>query len=195
MAKPIILAALEPVLTAFAALNVPYRIGGSVASSAFGVPRTTIDVDLVARLTPEHVEPLEALLKDTCYVEGDAVRRAIASRSSFNLIHLDTMLKVDVFVLKDRPYDQEAFQRVKMDTLAWDDSIQMCFATPEDVILNKLEWYRKGDRLSERQWQDVQGVLKVQGETLDFEYLRRWAGELGVSGLLEEAFAQARAGA
>jgi len=102
-----------------------------------------------------------------------------------------SMHKVDVFVLKERPYDLQAFERARTDTLAEDDPTPFRLASPEDVILNKLEWYRKGDHVSDRQWTDVLGVIKVQGSALDLGYLRSWASELGVYDLLKEAWTQA----
>ena len=191
MKEPDILAALKPVVKAFTEVGVAYQIGGSVASSAYGSARATLDVDLVARLRDEQVRPLAGLLKDAYYVDEEMIRDAIATRSSFNLIHLESMHKVDVFVLKERPYDLQAFERARTDTLAEDDPTPFRLASPEDVILNKLEWYRKGDHVSDRQWTDVLGVIKVQGYALDLAYLRYWASELGVSDLLEEALTQA----
>ena len=103
------------------------------------------------------------------------------------------MLKVDVFILKPRRYDQEAFQRRRKDLLGVaPDSDEFYFATPEDIVLNKLEWFRMGNRVSERQWMDVMGVIKVQGDVLDVKYLRKWAKDLEVADLLEDALARSR---
>ena len=108
---------LLPVVTAFERLGVAYLIGGSVASSALGVPRATLDVDLVADLRAEHVSPLVADLRDSYYVSEELIRDAIRRRSSFNVVHLPTMLKVDVFVLRERAFDQLSFARRRPDTI------------------------------------------------------------------------------
>jgi hypothetical protein len=192
---PDLLAALTPVVDALDALGVAYHLGGSVASSAHGMPRSTLDVDLVAELEPEHVPGLVERLRDAYYVEPDAVQRAIAARRSFNVIHLATMLKVDVFVPQGRAFDREAARRASPQPLEEAvDARPFVLASPEDVILAKLEWYRAGGGVSERQWDDVLGVLRVKGPTLDSAYLERWAAELGVSDLLMRARADASPG-
>jgi hypothetical protein len=191
---PDLLAALAPVVDALEALGVAYHLGGSVASSAHGLPRATVDVDLVAELGPHHVSGLVERLREAYYVEPDAVRRAIATRASFNVIHLETMLKVDVFVPKGRPFDREAARRAAPHPLEETPGARaFVIASPEDVILAKLEWYRAGGEVSERQWHDILGVLRVRGPALDFAYLERWAAELGVVDLLGRARTEAGA--
>lgn len=179
------------VIEALEALDVPYLIGGSLASAVHGVARTTVDVDLVADLRPEHAERLAQALSDAFYVDTEAIQDAIRRRSSFNVIHLETMFKVDVFVCKQRPFDQAQFERRTTQVIATDPERTAYVASAEDTVLTKLEWYRMGGEVSERQWRDVLGVLKVQGERLDLAYLRRWAGALGIADLLEQALAQA----
>jgi hypothetical protein len=187
---PDILAAMTPVVEALEQLEVPYHIGGSVASSLSGIPRLTIDVDIVANLKLEHVRPLIRLLEADYYIDEDAVRDAIQRRSSFNVIHLASILKVDVFIPKSRLFDQEELHRVRLITL---ESSERSFyvASPEGTILNKLEWFRMGGEVSDRQWNDILGVLKVQGSNLDMVYLRRWAAALQVTDLLERALVDA----
>jgi len=185
--------AVAPLIKALQALEVTYYIGGSLASTAFGLPRSTVDVDVVVLLRLEHVEPLLARLQGLYYVEAEAIRCAIQSRTSFNLIYLPKVYKVDVFVPKDRPMDRAAMQRVRRARLdEADPSTELPFASPEDIILNKLEWYRMGDEVSERQWLDVLNVMRVQGEALEDAYLDHWAAELEVSDLLDRARAAAR---
>lgn len=192
MKKPDILAALDPVVNAFKKIGVSYCLGGSVASSAYGIARATLDVDLVADLSVQHVNSLTEMLKSDYYIDKEMILDAIKSHSSFNLIHLETMLKVDIFIIKDRPYDGVAFQRKRKDTLDEEQGAdEFYFASPEDIILNKLEWFQMGGKVSERQWHDVLGIMKVQRELMDKEYLRRWATELGISDLLEQAFLDA----
>jgi len=109
---PDIQAALTPIVEALEQLGVPYHIGGSVASSLYGLPRLTIDVDLVADLRLGHVRPLVKRLQTTYYIDEDMVRDAINRHGSFNIIHQDTILKVDVFIPKTRLFDQEELRRV-----------------------------------------------------------------------------------
>jgi hypothetical protein len=120
------------------------------------------------------------------------IRDAIGRRASFNLIHLATMLKIDVFIVGNRAFDRIAFSR-HVDRALADDPASRSFVlrSPEDVILKKLEWYRLGGEVSDRQWTDAVGVLKVQRDRLDLEYLRRWAADLGVADLLAKAMDQA----
>jgi len=185
-----ILAAITPIADAFEQLGIAYHIGGSVASSAYGFIRATIDADLVADLRLEHVRPLVKQLEADYYIDADAVRDAIRRRSSFNAIHLGTMLKVDVFIPKARPFDQEEQRRVRQEVLV-EGTHPFYMASPEGTILNKLEWYRMGGEVSDRQWNDILGVLKVQATALDMAYLQRWARALEVTDLLERALVDA----
>ena len=187
-----VLLALEPVAAVFDELSVEYRIGGSIASSALGVPRSTIDVDLVADLRLEHVDALVRTLEATYYIDGHMIRDAIVHRDSFNLIHLATMMKVDVFVLKRRPFEESAFGRVVFERLgAEPDARVFPLTTAEDIVVHKLVWFRLGGGASNRQWEDLLGVLKLRGSTLDMEYVTRWAVDQGVADLLERAKADA----
>lgn len=185
--------AMVPVVRQFERLGVRYYIGGSVASSFYGLARSTLDVDLVADLRPEHVAPLAAALQETYYVSPQTMARAVASKSCFNLIYLPTSFKIDVFVLKDRPYDQEAIRRIRQDTFGpeWHGD-PFFVASPEDVILAKLEWFRLGDEVSDRQWRDILEVMRTQAASLDQDYLVKWAAELGVTDLRERAWNEAK---
>ncbi|MBE7469220.1 MAG: hypothetical protein DPW09_25790 [Anaerolineae bacterium] len=189
------MAATEPVLVtllvtnALETLGVPYLIGGSLASTLHGVVRTTLDTDLVAELRPEHITPLVQMLQNTFYIDAETAVEAVHRHSSFNLIHLETMFKVDIFVSKQRPFDQAQFARRETQVVTAEPEQTAYIASAEDTVLTKLEWYRLGGEVSERQWRDVLGVLKVQADRLDLDYLRRWAVELGVADLLEKALA------
>ncbi|MHC4223675.1 MAG: hypothetical protein ACYSX0_13865 [Planctomycetota bacterium] len=148
-----LLAALTPVAALFDRLGVAYQLGGSVASSVHGMARSTMDVVLVADLDAAHIAPMVEALKADYYLDGEMIREAFRERSSFNLIHQETMLKVDIFLPKDRPYDREALRRRRVDRLEETPSArEFPVATPEDAILAKLEWLDRGGRLSERQW-------------------------------------------
>ena len=116
------------------------------------------------------------------------IKDAIQRVSSFNLIHLQKMIKIDVFIHQNQPYQKEAFQRKRKDTLEDSkDAQEFYFSSAEDIILNKLQWYEMGDKVSERQWLDVTGVIKVQGKNLDLEYLRKWAEKFDLLNLLKKS--------
>jgi hypothetical protein len=190
-----LLAALTPVVETLEALAVEHFIGGSLASSAHGVPRASLDADVIADLRPEHVGPLVERLHAAYYVDAGRVRAAVETRRSFNLIHLATMFKVDVFAAKGRPFDREALRRARPESLEEGaDARRFRIASPEDTLLAKLEWFRAGGEVSERQWADVVGVLKTCGRHIDHGYLRRWAEALEVGDLLERARGEAEEG-
>jgi len=179
------------VIDTLEAMGIRYLIGGSFASSIHGVARMTADVDLVVDLSMEQVEPLVRALETEFYVDAEAIRDAIRRHESFNLVHLATMFKVDVFILKPRPFDQSQFERRQRHAISADPELFACIATAEDNILAKLEWYRMGGETSDRQWNDVQNVIKTQLGRLDVAYMRHWAAELGVADLLERALSEA----
>ena len=183
---PIAIAVL--VVEALEQLGIPYAIGGSLASSVHGLPRYTNDVDIVADLRPAHVEPLVAALGDDFMIAEAAVREAIARRGSFNVIHFETVEKVDIFVPTDEPWSREQIVRRRLGPLIGAESGRTAYyASPEDTVLSKLRWYRLGHGVSDRQWADVVDVLQVQGAAMDQAYLDRWAEQLGVADLLARA--------
>ncbi len=185
-------AALIPVVDVLDRLGVVYRIGGSVASAALGVPRSTLDIDLVCDLEARQASAFIASLEAAYYVDAAAVREAIARRRSFNLIHLSTMMKVDVFLVREGEFDHVSFQRHIERALSSEPGARLfSLRSPEDVVLRKLEWYRAGGEVSDRQWSDTVGVLKVQRDALDRAYLRRWARHLEIEDLLDRALAEA----
>jgi hypothetical protein len=154
--------------------------------------RATMDVDLVADIKNEHIASLKAALKDKYYIDEKMVAEAVVQKSSFNLIHLETMIKIDVFVFKDEPYQKEASERKRKDSFEeGETSIELYFSSAEDIILNKLRWYEMGARVSERQWLDLIGVMKVQDTLLDKKYLKHWATKLNLMDLLEKAYQDA----
>lgn len=165
-------------------VGVPYLIGGSLASSVHGFARATRDADIVADLSYDHIQPFVNLLGHAFYADPDMIQDAIRAGSSFNVIHLDSMFKIDVFILKPTPFLKEEFKRRQREVVISQSGQTAYVATPEDIILNKLEWYKMGGEVADRQWSDVLGIIKVQAERLDMNYLRRWAEELGLSELL-----------
>ena len=183
--------ALRPIADAFEALGVRYYLGGSVASSAHGIARASLDADVVALLEPQHVDALTARLADAYYIPVERLQSAVVMRSSCNFIHLATMFKIDVFVSKGRPFDREAASRARDQVIdEAPDAPRFPVASPEDTVLAKLEWFQLGGETSERQWWDIVGVLKVT-PGVDRAYLHHWAASLGVANLLERALADA----
>jgi hypothetical protein len=186
-----ILTVIEPVIQAFEQLGIAYYIGGSVASSAHGIFRATLDVDIVANVKPRHVRLLVNMLQAEYYIDEEMILEAIRRRASCNLIHLETMHKVDIFILKQTPYDTESFDRRRKNTLDEEQELEFYLASAEDIILSKLAWFRMGGGVSETQWNDVLGVLKVQDKALDMDYLRHWAAELNLTDLFGQALEDA----
>ncbi len=179
------------VTTVLEKLSVPYLIGGSLASTLYGMVRTTQDADIVAQMRLEHVQPFVAALQDEFYVDEQMAAEAIQGSSSFNIIHRETIFKVDIFVPRLRPFLQSQLARAQRQTFFFDTEVSARFASPEDTILSKLEWYRLGGEISDRQWRDILGVLKTRAGELELDYLRKWAGELEVGDLLERALQEA----
>ncbi|NBV87595.1 MAG: hypothetical protein EBS01_15310, partial [Verrucomicrobia bacterium] len=142
-------------------LEVRWFLGGSLASSVHGIPRATLDADIVADLKPATVSPLLKALSEDWYVEEQSIRTAIADRGSFNLIHFETAMKVDVFVPKLRRFEDGQFSRAKRIPIAEGSMIEIPVCSSDDIVIAKLEWYRAGGELSERQWGDILGVLRV----------------------------------
>ncbi|MCL0077029.1 hypothetical protein M1O12_03290 [Dehalococcoidia bacterium] len=171
-------------------LQIPYFVGGSLASSLHGIPRATQDVDIVADIKSGHVAPFAEALRTQFYVDEQMIRDAIERRSSFNVIHLETMFKADVFVFRNE-LGREAMARRERYQLSDESASSIFLASAEDIILSKLQWFRLGKGTSERQWLDVLGVLQVQGNRLDFSYLQRMAGQMGVPDLLRQAIEDA----
>ncbi len=168
-------------------LEVPYFVAGSFASNVHGFYRATADADLVADLKLRHIEPFAEALRREFYLAEEAIREAVMRRASFNVIHLDTAQKVDVFLLKRELYPLSEMQRRSRQRLSPDAIEQAWFASVEDTILAKLDWFRLGGGVSDRQWGDVTGVMKVQATNLDLDYLQHWAGELRLTDLLQRA--------
>lgn len=163
MKKSDIIIAVEPIITAFDQLGILYYIAGSVASSVYGMPRATQDVDFVTDLKLQSVNLLVEMLQDAYYIDKDMILDAIKRSASFNLLHLETMIKIDIFIVKEGPYHRSVLQRRRADTLDEEDNaLKFYLASSEDVILSKLDWFRKGNQISDQQWRDIQGVMKVQ---------------------------------
>ena len=172
-------------------LRVPYVVGGSFASSLHGEPRSTNDVDVVADLDEAAASLFIASLGDAFYGDAAAATDAVRAGGSFNVVHIASAVKVDIFVAATDPFDQERLRRRERVTVNTHDTQAALYVdTAEDVILRKLEWYRRGGETSERQWRDILAVLRVQ-RALDDVHLRTWALRLGVADLLVRARSEA----
>ena len=175
------------VADAFERCSVPYVVGGSLASSVSGEPRSTLDIDIVVALTEADVEPFLTALGQGFHADDHALRRAVRQRSSVNLFHRATSTKVDLFIAGGSPLDGQAMQRrVRLQVASEPDRFLYVY-TPEDILLQKLRWYRLGGEVSDRQWRDILGIVLVQGNRLDEEYLRDGARLLDVPALLDRA--------
>lgn len=178
----------------FEQLGIQYLVGGSLASSLHGIPRATNDVDIVADIMSEHIPDLVNALETEFYIDAEMIHEAIQHRSSFNVIHLATMFKVDIFLLKADVASQEEMRRRGQYQISDTPNQRLFVASAEDVIVHKLYWYQLSGSVSERQWTDVLGVLQVQGEQLDYPYLEHMAYQRGVYDLLIQAMKDAEQG-
>jgi Nucleotidyl transferase of unknown function (DUF2204) len=184
--------AIGPVIEILDRLGIPYLIGGSVASSAYGIYRATADIDIVIDLKLVHIEQLAEQLEAEYYIDAEMLKDTLAHRSSCNIIYLPTMTKIDIFIPKEQEFDLQQFQHARREEFEIEGNTRIFnLASPEDLILRKLMWYRQGGSTSERQWLDVLGVLKVQAQSLDMAYMQDWAWKLGVTDLLERALEDA----
>ena len=167
------------------ALGIVHTLGGSIASSIAGEPRSTVDIDIVAALEESHIPALVSALSSDFYVDDESLRRAVRQRTSANLIHQATQLKVDIFVAGGTPLDRQQLMRRQKVALGPGRTLHV--HPPEDILLQKLRWYRKGGEVSDRQWRDILGIVRVQGSRLDREYLSTHAPTLEVGDLLTRA--------
>lgn len=184
-----ILVALR-VAEALEACRVRYLIGGSLASSMSGEPRATLDIDLVVALTPPDVQPFVERLGGDFYADVDIIGRAVEQRSSANILHYPTSMKIDLFMMGGTPLDEAQMARRLRTQVSSDPDRFLYVYAPEDILLQKLRWYRLGGEISERQWRDVLGIVRVQAGRLDAEYLRRGAAILRVEDLLVKAMSE-----
>jgi hypothetical protein len=194
------------VTTVLEKLNVKYVIGGSLASTLYGMVRTTQDSDIVAQMQAEHIQPFVQALEPEFFIDEQMISDSVRNQGSFNIIHRQSMFKVDVFIPPARPFVESQFARARRQNLTDDPAVSVSFASAEDTVLSKLEWYRLGGEVSELPssaphgaevrnggskppcaMEDALGVLKLQAGQLDQAYLLQWARELKVADLLERA--------
>jgi len=166
--------------------GIRYTIGGSLASSFSGEPRASIDVDIVVDLADDRVDAFVAALGEEFYADAASIRRAVRSRSNVNLIHHASGVKVDLFIAGSS-LELRQLERRRHAQVGWTPDRFVYMHSPEDILLQKLDWFRSGGMVSDRQWRDVLSILIVQGNRLDEAYLRSVAAECGLIDLLERA--------
>lgn len=168
-------------------LAIPYNVGGSFASSVHGFPRQTRDLDLAVDLPASAVSALVSRLEGDFYLDAERMQQAIRRGSSFNLVHLTTGFKVDVFVVGREAFGRSELARAAPQRLTEGSPRDVLVKSPEDTLLRKLQWYRMGGETSDRQWTDILGIVRTQSDRLDLVYLRNWASTLEVEDLLARA--------
>ena len=168
-------------------LGIPYHVGGSIASSAHGMYRASADIDVVIDPTSDQLDALAHALEPGFYVSRSAMAEALSSRSTFNAIHDETSFKIDFFIKGTTPFDAEELRRSIRQEVGGERGHAVLLKSPEDTVLRKLEWFRRGGEVSERQWQDVLSILAAARGQLDEAHLERWALELGIADLLNRA--------
>jgi hypothetical protein len=176
----------------FDRFEISYYVGGSVASSLQGEVRATEDLDLVTDLTRSQSEQLINAMSGEFYISDVAIADALAGRtSSFNVIHQATIEKADIFILRNDAFARSKMARRQLYTASAEPDMAFYLCSAEDIILQKLVWFRMTKNESQKQWRDILGVLKLQGENLDFNYLWQWADIIGVTETLPQALTEA----
>lgn len=169
---------LQEVVAAMESLHIRYLVTGAVAAIAYGEPRLTNDIDIVAGIDESHIPGLlNAFPQEAFYISDEMIRQAIQHSGQFNIIHPASGLKVDIMISKDTPFDQSRFSRIRR--IAPSESYEADFASPEDVIIKKMAYYKEGG--SEKHLRDIAGILKISGAEIDRSYISKWAGRLEVT--------------
>ena len=173
---------LEKIVAVLVRLRIPYLVTGSVAAMAYGEPRLTNDIDIVAAIAERHIpELVNAFPTAEFYLSDEMVREAILHQSQFNIIHPASGLKVDIIIRRDTPFDASRFRRMRRIHPA--DTYEANFAAPEDVIIKKMEYYKAGG--SDKHLRDITGILKISGEDVDQKYISEWARRLNLTEIWE----------
>ncbi|HEY3836894.1 MAG TPA: hypothetical protein VGL72_10000 [Bryobacteraceae bacterium] len=184
-------AALALLIRSLGSIGAKYAVAGSVASSSRGLPRATLDTDLLVEIGPLQAKPFAQALGADWYIDPDFAAESLRRGISFNVIHIPTGHKFDIFPAQSA-FNHAELERATIETLTLPGGRVPCHvATAEDIILAKLRWYRIGGETSERQWSDITAVIQVN-TNLDTPYLDHWAPQLGVADLLAKAVHDSR---
>jgi hypothetical protein len=173
-------------------LEIPFVVGGSFASGAWGNPRQTNDLDIAVQITSAHAEDLVAALGNDWMASADEIRGTLAETDEFRmfqLLHVPSVFKVDVFVPHRDGFSESTFRRAE--TVDFLGVSSPCLSA-EDIVIQKLRWFELGNRVSDRQWNDIVQVLELRGNRLDESYLEEWCSHFGLSQSLREAMGQVR---
>jgi hypothetical protein len=180
---------LNELTAALKSLGIRFAVGGSLASSVHGVVRADFEIDLVAMIFPPQARLLAKALGPDWYADPAIMEQALRERRAFNLIHIPSAMKFDIFPASTDFHDSE-LERATLTPLRIEGATLCPVATPEDALLAKLQWYRDGGEVSDRQWSDIGGII-IQNPNLDWEYVNNWAARLHVADLLARARAEA----
>jgi hypothetical protein len=168
---------LRHVARCFDRHGIRYFVTGAIAAIAYGEPRLTNDIDIVADLDEDRIARLKGCYPaDEFYFDEESARRAVRNRSQFNIIHPGSGLKIDIMITQGDEFDQSRFLRARR--LKPIEDTEVDFASPEDVILKKLDFYRQGR--SDKHLRDVAGILKISADIIDLAYIEAWARKLGL---------------
>ncbi len=182
-----LLDALLSIITIFDVLNVRYYVKGAVALSLYGMQRATFDIDFVAHLEPGLFDSVISLLKAVCYVDEEAIKNAIEKKTGFEAIHLDSLLKINISLAQSTTQEKMIESRLLKHIIAANyPAINV--ASPEDIIITQFQEYKANGEVTDDQWNDILGVFKIQGETIDSTYLGYWTSELDLAHLLKNAY-------
>ncbi|MBM4102543.1 MAG: hypothetical protein FJ263_00630 [Planctomycetes bacterium] len=181
------LKALADFLAILDELGIVYALGGSMACSVYGKVRFTEDADVTVEPFSSVADALVKKLSSNFYVSPQAVRQALIQRGSFNVIHIAAAFKIDAFIRNETPFQKQLLQRRRQVVIPALPDAKVWAVSPEDILLLKLDWYKQGGCTSEKQWNDILGLIGIQRNLLDQKKLLCWADELGVRELLEQA--------
>ncbi len=180
---------LERAVVVFERLDIPYLVTGSIAAIAYGEPRLTNDIDIVAAVGEKNIPALlESFPDDTYYVSAEAIREAVRHRTQFNIIHPASGLKIDIIIMRDTPFDKSRLARIRRIHPA--PAYEASFAAPEDVIIKKMQYYAEGS--SEKHLRDIAGILMTSGDEIDHSYIEHWATVLDLSTIWEAILSRLR---
>lgn len=172
---------IKKVVTGLEKNDIYYMLTGAIAVSYYGRPRFTHDVDLVVQIRIEDAGRLVELFKGEFYVALEGIIDAVKHSTMFNLIHQETGIKVDCWLLKHTEYDELCFSRRRKETI-FDQ--EMYISSPEDLIITKLDWYKQSDL--QKHYEDVVGIFQIQKGKLDVDYIKKWAEYFSFSGVIED---------